>query len=140
MDRFNYDWLCRMIDDLSESDRSLDKEALQAYLIMEKAHEESALESRIVILIHHLLKWKYQPERQCTSWVRTIREQRRQISKLAKRNTNLAKLLDEFLADEEVYKEAVDDAVFETGLGKNIFPNHLEFTREQILNFDFYPE
>ena len=41
--------------------------------------EHRELRNRFVILIGHLLKWQFQPERQGTSWRRTIAEQRRQI-------------------------------------------------------------
>jgi hypothetical protein len=37
------------------------------------------LASRFIILIAHLLKWEYQPERRGRSWERSIDEQRSQI-------------------------------------------------------------
>ena len=42
--------------------------------------EQRELASRMAVLIAHLLKWQYQPERQSTSWKRTIKEQRRALA------------------------------------------------------------
>ena len=36
--------------------------------------EERELASRMAVLLMHLLKWQYQPERQSRSWLRTIKE------------------------------------------------------------------
>ena len=35
--------------------------------------QQRALENRFIVLIAHLLKWKYQPERQAVSWKATIK-------------------------------------------------------------------
>ena len=47
--------------------------------------EERALESHLIRLMQHVIKWRAQPERRSPSWVYTIREQRRQIRKLQQR-------------------------------------------------------
>ena len=36
--------------------------------------EQRELASRMAVLLAHLLKWQYQPERQSRSWQRTIKE------------------------------------------------------------------
>ena len=41
--------------------------------------EFDKLVSAIRLVLQHLLKWDYQPERRSRSWVATVREQRRQI-------------------------------------------------------------
>jgi len=41
--------------------------------------EQRELRSRLEVLIAHLLKWKYQPDRQGHSWRLTIRAQRDSI-------------------------------------------------------------
>ena len=41
--------------------------------------EARELESRMAILIGHLLKYQYQPRRRSTSWALTIKEQRKRI-------------------------------------------------------------
>ena len=42
--------------------------------------EQRELANRMVVLIAHLLKWQFQPERQSRSWQLTIRNQRKAIS------------------------------------------------------------
>ena len=41
--------------------------------------EKRELRNRMSVLLAHLLKWQYQPERRGNSWRRTIREQRKAI-------------------------------------------------------------
>ena len=41
--------------------------------------EKRELRNRMSVLLAHLLKWQYQPERQGNSWRRTIKEQRKAI-------------------------------------------------------------
>ena len=41
--------------------------------------EQRELASRMAVLLCHLLKWKYQPARQGSSWQATIRTQRDRI-------------------------------------------------------------
>ena len=42
---------------------------------------ERELESRLGVLLAHLLKWRYQPDRRGRSWRLTIAEQRRRIAR-----------------------------------------------------------
>ena len=102
--------------------------------------ELSELESRLELLIMHLLKWKFQPNRQSRSWLLTIKEQRTRIEKRLKRSPSLkAKLVqDEFLAD--IWELAVLSAARETGLDEKIFPAKPIWTVDQILNPAFQPD
>jgi Domain of unknown function DUF29 len=43
--------------------------------------EQRELANRMAVLLSHLLKWQYQPERQSGSWQRTIKEQRKAIAR-----------------------------------------------------------
>ena len=44
--------------------------------------ERRELENRLGLLVGHLLKWQYQPEKQSRSWKISIRSQRQEIAKL----------------------------------------------------------
>jgi len=44
--------------------------------------EERALQSYLVRLMQHIIKWKVQPERRSPSWSATIREARHQVRQL----------------------------------------------------------
>jgi hypothetical protein len=44
--------------------------------------EERELANRMAILLTHLLKWRFQPERRSASWRRTINHQRERVALL----------------------------------------------------------
>ena len=96
------------------------------------------LESRLGVLLAHLLKWVYQPERRSNSWRATILEQRRRIARLIKKNPSLKNVLDEAFLDG--FGDARLIAMRETGLNDDIFPLTSPFTVEQTLNDDYWPE
>ncbi|CAB1275895.1 DUF29 domain-containing protein [Candidatus Nitrosacidococcus tergens] len=103
--------------------------------------ERRGLESRLTVLLAHLLKWQYQPEHRSYSWRGTIAEQRLQIRKLIVKNPSLNPELKEAVL--EAYEAAVMRAYTETGLVPKTFPTtfqHTGWTVEQILDDGFYPE
>lgn len=82
--------------------------------------EKRELISRLSILLMHLLKWEYQPERRGTSWEATIAVQRDDLADLLADNPSLRAGLE--VALEDAYRKAVLLAVAETGLPKGRFP------------------
>ena len=99
--------------------------------------EHRELRNRFVILIGHLLKWQFQPERQGTSWRRTIAEQRRQIPLVLSDSPSLkTKLNDEYLQD--IWESGVEFASSETDLDN--FPETPIWTFAEILDQSFFPE
>jgi len=104
---------------------------------MGKSHQR-ALESRLEILLMHLLKWQYQPERRTPSWTHTIREQRRRIAGHLKKNPSLAPRIPEAL--EEAYDYAAPSACAETGMRAATFPAECPWSFEQIMDEDFWPD
>lgn len=133
-----YDWIKEEIVRLEDSASPVDRESLVAFLIMEGKRDERALRSRLKQLILHLLKWKYQPDFQTRSWRLTIAHQREEIEDDIRDSKNLNKLFFEYA--NEVYESAKRSASRETGLHIDTFPKELEFTREQLLDFDFLPK
>ena len=95
-----------------------------------------ALESFLSNVIMHLLKWKYQPERRCTSWKMTIRNGRIQIEKRLKNSPSLRPKVPEMIVGE--YLPAREDAADETGLPLTTFPEQCEFSVEEITG-DYWP-
>jgi Domain of unknown function DUF29 len=79
------------------------------------------LESAIAVLAQHLLKWDHQPRRRSRSWVLTIREQRRRINRLLKKNPGLKSMLDEAL--DNGYSEGRNRALAETNLAEIALPD-----------------
>jgi Domain of unknown function DUF29 len=94
--------------------------------------------NRLVVLLIHLLKWKYQPEKQSNSWLSTINEQRRQLFILFKDSPSLQK---NYLPTifSEAYPMASKLASKETNLPLSTFPKTCPFTETQIFDFDFFP-
>lgn len=100
--------------------------------------EKRALESRLEILLMHLLKWRVQKDRRSNSWRRTIKDQRRRLEKLLSENLSLKAELLEFV--EDVYPSAIVMAANETGLDDEKFPTSCPYSIGQILNADYLPE
>lgn len=102
--------------------------------------ERRQMTHRFELLLMHLLKWRYQPERREIdggSWLRMIREQRRKIPKLIRDNPSLKPFLDECLKD--AYEDARYAASDETSLIVSLFPELCPYTLEQILDSEFLP-
>ena len=95
------------------------------------------LESRLTVLLMHLLKWQYQANFQTRSWILTIKEQRRRIVKRLQQSTSLKNKLDEIIND--AYELARGDATDETGLPESVFPVTCPWTYTQIVDMEFWP-
>ena len=100
--------------------------------------EHRALESRLAVLLAHLLKWQYQPSQRSTSWEATIREQRRKVHRGIAQNPGLKPSLDKTLTD--AYGDARLSAMGETGLKLSTFPIDCPWQLKQVLDDDFWPE
>lgn len=100
--------------------------------------QQRQLESRLVILLAHLLKWQYQPGKRSRSWEATLRVQRIQLRKLLHQNPSLRSQIAVFVAD--AYEQAVNLAWAETGLDFETFPPLCPFAAQEILDEVFLPE
>lgn len=100
--------------------------------------DRRAIESRLTILLTHLLKWQTQPAMRSTGWSGTIREQRRQIEKLLRESPSLRPFFAEAVA--AAYADAREDAQEETGLPESAFPAACPFTADEVLARGFLPE
>lgn len=98
--------------------------------------EKRQLESRLEILIMHLLKWQFQPNLRSRSWQLTIKEQRLRLEKLLSENPSLKSSLDEVKA--KIYPLAVISAEKETGLSS--FPENCPYQLTEIFAPKFLPE
>jgi hypothetical protein len=96
--------------------------------------EKRELRSRLIVLLMHLIKWQYQPEKRSESWHSTITEQRICIEGLLEDSPSLQHLLTEVF--EDCYQKARLKAANETGIKLNYFPNKSPFTLEEVLDDD----
>ena len=101
--------------------------------------EKRELESRMIILVMHLLKWTFQPNYQSRSWANTINEQRRRIGRVIKDSPSLKNSLNDTEWFNYIWQSALYQAVSETGLDIKIFPEQPIWTTQQILVDDFFP-
>ena len=92
--------------------------------------EKRELKSRLIVLLMHLLKWQYQPEKRSESWRSTITEQRICIELLLEDSPSLQPLFIEIFAD--CYEKARLKASEETGIKLNFFPKESPFTLEDV--------
>lgn len=100
--------------------------------------ERQELRNRLGVLLGHLLKWQFQPEKRSNSWLGTIREQRVQIKLLLKDSPSLRPYLDQALADS--YELGLALAIRETQLGEQVFLEACPYTLEQTLTPGFLPD
>lgn len=100
--------------------------------------EQRELANRMAVLLAHLLKWKYQPERQGNSWARTIKEQRKRVQIRLEDTPSLSGKVHDLKWFSDVWADAVSQAIIETGLSD--FPEACPWTIQEVLNHDWLPE
>jgi uncharacterized protein DUF29 len=96
------------------------------------------LQSRLVVLTMHLLKWRQQPGARSRSWSATIEEQRLQIENIFEESPSLRPLAAAMLA--QAYAIARARAIAETGLPDDAFPPVCPFSPENLFSLAFLPE
>lgn len=100
--------------------------------------EKRAVKSNLVVVLLHLLKYKYQPEKRSNSWKSSIREHRRRLRDDFKASPSLKRYFAEVFA--ECYQDAREQAADETGLSLDTFPLDFPFTPTDVLNPNYLPE
>ena len=115
----------------------LDVDALAEELEDMAKAERRELENRMKVLLHHLLKWKFQPDRRSRGRLLTMNEQRDQIATLLRDSPSLRH--DVPWAIRESYPVAVRRASDETGLPPDTFPAQCPYAPDPVLSYDFRP-
>jgi len=100
--------------------------------------EQRELESRLEVLLMHLLKWQHQPEKRSTSWELTIEEQRRRLDDHIQENPSLKPKIPD--AQTKAYRYATFRASKETGIPESRFSAHCPWKFEQVMDQDFWPQ
>ncbi len=100
--------------------------------------EKRELVSRLRVLMLHLLKWRFQPERQGASWRTSIMTQRLDITDHLEDNPSLKSQMDDVIA--RAYKGALLDAIGETGLPAKTFPQYCPWPFAAMTDADFWPK
>jgi hypothetical protein len=101
--------------------------------------EQRGLASGMAVLLAHLLKWQYQPERRGAGWEKTIRAQRKEIAYALEESPSLALKLQEARWLDMVWARAVAQAVNETG--QDCFPEECPWAIEdEVLAEKWLPD
>jgi Domain of unknown function DUF29 len=95
------------------------------------------LKARLAVLVMHLLKWRYQPDRRSGSWESTIRTQRSEIRQLLDDSSSLHPEVPAFI--EERYDIARRNAAAETGLPLASLPADCPFSGDEVLAEEWLP-
>lgn len=103
------------------------------------ASERRELLNRLQVLLVHLLKYQFQPERRGKSWLLIMNHQRTAIERLLEQSPSLQRLLDPVTLN-RVYEKAVRDAVIEADLDRHLFPVTCPYGRAEILDADWLPD
>ncbi|MBU0501144.1 MAG: DUF29 domain-containing protein [Gammaproteobacteria bacterium] len=99
--------------------------------------EQRELANRMANLLAHLLKWQYQPDRQGSSWLRTIKEQRNGIKRRIRKTPSLQASLNEPEWWADAWADAVTQAIAETGIDD--FPETCPWAVDEVLGENWLP-
>jgi hypothetical protein len=100
--------------------------------------EKRAIEGNLVVLLTHLLKYRFQPDHRSSSWRGSIVEQRRRLRKLLRESPSLLATARGMFS--ECYGDSCEQAAAEGGLSPETFPAAAPFTLEQVLDPKYLPE
>jgi Domain of unknown function DUF29 len=100
--------------------------------------EKRAIESNLVVLLTHLIKYRTQSDQRSSSWRGSIVEHRRRLRKLLRESPSLVPYAREIFA--ECYADGCEQAAADSGLSPKTFPGEPPFTLEQALDPRFLPE
>ncbi len=100
--------------------------------------QRNELKSRLRMLLMHLIKWHWQPEKRSTSWQLTIKEQRFSLRDLFEMSPSLRQSLPVLLP--KAWQDASSSAALETGLKESIFPEVCPWSVEDVLLDGWLPE
>lgn len=99
--------------------------------------ERRSLESNLIVVLLHLLKWQHQPEQRSGSWAGSLVEHRRRLRRALQDSPSLKLYLEQILTDS--YRAAVRQAKAETELPPEQFPAQCPYKLTEIMDDEFLP-
>ncbi len=101
--------------------------------------EKRALESQLIRLMSHILKWKYQSNKQSTSWVRSIVNARIEIERVQK---FIPSLNNKYIQNiwNDCFLDAIRIAKAEMGISQKTQINILPLTWQEVFEDDYFLE
>ena len=101
-------------------------------------NDKKSIKSNLRILLMHLLKWQYQPDKRTNSWRTTIKEHRNRLEDDFADSPSLKNYFLEVF--NECYQKARDLASSETGLSLAVLPVECSFDVDIVMKSDFFPD
>jgi hypothetical protein len=134
-----YEWAHAQAAALRAKDwAALDVEHLAEEVEDLRQTERRAVRSQLRLILSHLLKWIYEPQRRTESWRSTITNGRVLVQDALEDLPTLARELPDLCT--WAYPRARRDAARETGLPLMTFLESCPWSKEQVLSPDFWPE
>ncbi|PSB18987.1 DUF29 domain-containing protein [Phormidesmis priestleyi ULC007] len=99
--------------------------------------EQRSLKSNLIVVLVHLLKWQFQPDRRSGSWGGSIVEHRRRIQEAVDDSPSLRPYLESIF--DGCYLQAVKQAKAETGLSSETFPQQCPYELVEVMSDEFLP-
>ena len=132
-------WIEQTVNQLKNGQiQDLDIENLIEEVQSMGSNDKREIKSRLIVLIMHLLKYKYQPKKKTKSWTSTIITQRNELELVLENSPSLNPFLKENIS--ECYQKSRKNAARETKLPLTTFPLECPFTSEQIIDSDYFPD
>ncbi|MGI8499916.1 MAG: DUF29 domain-containing protein [Hassallia sp.] len=98
--------------------------------------ERRSLKSNLIVILVHLLKWQFQPEKQSGSCEASIIEHRKRVKEALDDSLSIKSYLESVLS--ECYLQAVKQAKAETNLPVESFPVMCPYELPEVTNDEFY--
>jgi Domain of unknown function DUF29 len=102
------------------------------------AGEKKAVQSNLVVVLKHLLKYRFQPGPRSRSWLSSIAEHRRRLRNDLRTSPSLRPYARDVF--EQCYEDGRRQALIETGLAPDAIPPLAPWSLEQTLDPDFLPD
>lgn len=100
--------------------------------------EKRELVIRLEVLLMHLLKWQFQPERRGRSWEVSIANNRDKLEEHLLDNPSLRSQTDAAVVT--AYRRARREAALETALPESAFPSVCPWSYDEAILPDFWPD
>lgn len=100
--------------------------------------DRRSLQSDLKVVLVHLLKWRYQPQKRKSGWRSSINEHRDRIERILGDSPSLAQIPAQSLATE--YRKARLEALDDTRLPKGRIPESCPFSIEEVLDPTYWPK
>jgi hypothetical protein len=117
------------------------EEAREGIVMLEETMsiaQKRSLESQLIRLMLHIVKWKYQPQKRSTSWVKTINNARLEIERWQEEKPSYN---DDFILNEiwqKAQNYAIREAKSEMGLSRKDKFEPTPLTWQEVFEDEYY--